>query len=119
MERKTKEEITQLANRIATILDDKKALDVEVLDVSEKTSLADVFVICSANSSTAVKALASEVELKVKEEFDLSPVHTEGFSSRRWVLIDYIDVVVHVFLAEDREFYSLERLWKKDSGIKA
>ncbi len=112
MEKKTTQEITALTNRIAEILDAKKALDIEVLDVSEKTTLADKFVICSANSTTAVKALASEVEFKIKEEYDLAPQHTEGFSSRRWVLLDYIDIVVHIFLAEDRDFYSLERLWK-------
>ncbi|NCC82768.1 MAG: ribosome silencing factor [Clostridia bacterium] len=112
MDKRSKEEISDLAKYIGDILNDKKAVDVEILDISEKTSLTDLFVICSGNSTTQVKALASEVELKVKERFDLVPRFSEGFQTRRWVLLDYIDVVVHIFLTEERSFYSLERLWR-------
>ncbi len=112
MEKKTKAQITALAERIGEILEDRKAIDVEVIDVSDKTTLADLFIICSGNSTTQVRALATEVEQKVREEFQLEPKYTEGFSARQWVLIDYIDIVVHILLREEREYYSLERLWQ-------
>lgn len=113
--KRTKEEVLALAERIAAILDKKNALDIEVIEITEKSSLADYFVIASGRSSTQVKALGAEVEYKIREELGISPRHTEGFDTRRWLLLDYLDVVVHIFLQEEREFYSLDRLWHSGS----
>lgn len=119
MAKKTKEEIKALAEKITDILENKNAKDVEMIEITEKSSLADYFVIASGRSTTQAKALADEVEYKLQEELGISPRHTEGFQSRRWLLLDYIDVVVHIFLEEEREYYSLERLWHSSSDAEA
>jgi len=105
----TAEEKTQL---IQEILEDKKAKNIENIDLEGKTILADRFVIATGTSVTHVKALAGEVELMMKNRHDIVPDHTEGYSSGRWVLLDYGDVIVHVFHQEERDFYSLEKLWR-------
>lgn len=101
----------ELANNIKVILEDKKAKDVELIDVSEKTILADYFIIATGTSTTHVKALAGEVEFVVKEQSKRLADHVEGHESSRWILLDYGDVVVHVFHSEERDFYSLDKLW--------
>ena len=113
--RKSKEEIYNLAQEIAAILDDKNALDIEVIEISEKSTLADYFVLASGRSGVQVRALAAEVEEKIEKKHHISPRYTEGFDSRRWLLLDYIDVVVHIFLKEEREYYSLDRLWQSSA----
>ena len=102
----------ELATKISQILDDKKGMDIEVIDVADKTVLADYFVIVSGNSTTHIKALAGEVEYVLKNECGIVADHVEGHNTNRWVLIDYKDVVVHVFHPEDRANYNLEKLWE-------
>lgn len=104
---------SDLARKIRTILEDKKAKDIDVIDVSDKTILADYFVIATGTSTTHVKALADEVEYLLKEKDNRLVDHVEGFESSRWILLDYGDVVVHVFHSEERDFYSLEKLWQQ------
>ena len=89
---------------------DKQATDVLVLDVSSVTAIADYFVICSGATSRQVKAIADEVDSRLSKERVL-PHHVEGMPECRWVLMDYGDVVVHVFDDEAREYYDLEGLW--------
>ena len=112
-----KEEIKDFALEIAEILDAKKAQDLEVIEISEDSSLADYFVIATGNSSTQVKALADEVDYQIKKRHDIEPKYSEGFSSRRWLLLDYIDVVVHIFNQDARDFYQLDRLWRKEGNL--
>ena len=104
-------ESKDLALKCAKILSDKIAQSLSVLYVSEVTSLADYFVIATGNSSTHVKALADEVEFKLKQE-EIFPDHIEGHGTNLWIVLDYGSVVVHVFSEEAREFYDLERLWQ-------
>ncbi len=99
-----------IAQKISEILTDKKAKDVKSIDISEVTIIADYFVICSGTSTTHIKALADEVEEKMKE-MNVELLRKEGYNSARWILLDFNSVVVHVFHEEDREFYNLERLW--------
>ncbi len=106
----------KLAEKIVKILEEKKAAKIEVIDVSEVSSLADYFIICEGGSSTQVKALADAVEEKIEKEGDAA-YHKEGYSSATWVLLDYVDVVVHVFYGETRDFYNLERLWADGKKI--
>ncbi|MBO4216868.1 MAG: ribosome silencing factor [Clostridia bacterium] len=109
-----KEKITdeaKLANAVADALEGKKALDVQTLKVSGQTVLADYFVPATGTSSTHVSSLADEVEYKIKEELGIIPSHIEGKTS--WILLDYGTVIVHVFTAEAREFYKLEKLWNE------
>lgn len=98
------------ALKIARVLQDKKALDVLVLDIRSLTVIADYFIIASGGSESQVRALYEEVEEKLKEE-GLEARHRDGHQGNRWVVLDYGDVILHVFHHEEREFYGLERLW--------
>ena len=115
MEKLTEQKQRELAERMASLaasaLEDKKGLDVQILSVAEQTSLADYFVLATGTSGTHVHALADEVEFRIKQELDVSPLHIEGFRDNVWELMDYGSVVVHVFTDEGRKFYNLERLW--------
>jgi len=99
-----------LAKRIAKLALEKKAEDVVILDLRKLTKVVDFFVICSAESSLQVKAIVDHITEKL-EERGIRAWHVEGYENLQWVLIDYVDVVAHVFLRETREFYALERLW--------
>ena len=99
-----------VANAIAEVLDSKKARDIKVLHVEDKTVISEYFVICTGNSSTQVKALAGEVEYRM-EQRGLSPYSVEGRDNNSWVLVDYSNVIVHVFSREAREFYNLDKLY--------
>lgn len=103
-------ESKELAMKIATVLDSKKATRVKVLKVQDLTVLADYFVIASGTSSTHVKSLADEVEFRLKEE-GTAPVRTEGFNTQNWFILDYGHVIVHVFSPEARDYYDLDHLW--------
>ncbi len=99
-----------LAIEIAKILDKKKAVDVRVLKVESLTVLTDYFVIASGTSTTQVGALADEVEFELSQK-GLEPYSTEGYDSKNWVLLDYSNVIVHVFVPNTRTYYDLEHLW--------
>lgn len=86
----------ELANKIKDLLDSKKAINLEVIDISEKSTLADYFVLATGTSSTHVKALADEVEAKLEEE-KIFPLNYEGRLSNSWIALDYKDVIVHIF----------------------
>ena len=103
-------EALTLAKRVAAILDDKKAAQLNVIKIEEISSLADYFVIASGTSSTHVRALADEVEEKLKQE-GVAPARIEGYRSDSWILLDYSQVVLHIFTPDAREFYDLDRLW--------
>ena len=108
--------MTDLKNKLEIIqkaIDDKKGFDTAVLDVSQKTSIADYFVIASGNSSNQAVAIADEIEDKMsKAGYDILNIK-EGYRSARWIILDYADVIVHVFHKEERDYYDLERLWKE------
>lgn len=103
-------ESKELAYKASESIFNKKGFDVIILDLRKLTPIADFFVICSADSDTQVKAIADEVERNLKE-LGSRTWHKEGFKSLNWVLLDYVDVVVHVFKKDIREYYNLERLW--------
>ncbi len=90
---------------------DKKGADIVLLDVEKVFFLSDVFVIATGTSRPHVQALAEAVEEKVGESHGIKPLRVEGLAEGEWVLIDYGDIIVHLFQAGPREFYSLERLW--------
>ena len=101
----------ELAKEAAAILDNKKAEQVSILGIEDVTVIADYFVIATGNNSTHVKSLADEVEFKLKEK-GIRTSHIEGHDSNSWILLDYSDIIVHIFSKEARNFYDLERLWK-------
>ncbi len=99
-----------LMQKIVEFLDEKKAQDIEVLNIGNISYIADFFVICSGNSTTQIKALADYVQEKL-EALGYSPSHKEGYASANWILLDYQEIVIHIFHHESRSFYNLERLW--------
>ncbi|MCI5656899.1 MAG: ribosome silencing factor [Candidatus Pseudoruminococcus sp.] len=101
----------ETAKMAVKALDSKKALDIKVIKIKDISAIADYFVIATGTSSTHVKALADEVEAQL-DESGISVSHVEGYRSNSWILLDYVDVVVHVFSDEAREYYDLERLWQ-------
>ena len=100
----------EIALIAAKALDDKKGQEIRVLETGELTTLADYFVICSATSTTQIKALADWCEKTLKDAGEM-PHHIEGHRGGTWILLDFSSVVVHIFNDEARKFYDLERLW--------
>ncbi|HUJ13172.1 MAG TPA: ribosome silencing factor [Thermoanaerobaculia bacterium] len=98
---------------------DKKAFDLEVLGVAELTSIADYFILCSANSERQTHAIADGVMEKVRTEENVKPLLVEGTTPGRWILIDYGDFIVHVFTEDCRRYYGLERLWGDAPNVTA
>ena len=101
----------ELAKNIAQLLDNKKGLDIEVMKIDELTIIADYFVLCTGTSITHLRALADEVEQKLKESQSQLPLKVEGYDTGGWILMDYGSVIVHLFTDETRKYYSLDRLW--------
>jgi ribosome-associated protein len=100
----------QLAIDAARAAYDQKAIDVTVMDMRDTLSITDFFVIASGRNERQVRRVQESVEERLRED-GIKPVRREGVRFGRWILLDYIDVVVHVFMEEDRAFYDLERLW--------
>jgi len=102
---------TKLIDAITEGLLEKKAKDIVLLDVRKLTTLADYFIVCHGTSDTQIRALANSVEQKVKEELGENVWQQEGKDSRRWVILDYVNIVVHIFTEEKRNYYGIERMW--------
>lgn len=105
----------QINELVVTSLEDMKALDIQVIDVRNKTSVTDYMIVATGTSSRHVKSIAELVVINAKEQ-GLAPIGTEGEVSADWVLVDLNDSIVHVMLAEAREFYALEKLWTIDAA---
>lgn len=105
------------AEKIANLIFNKKGYDVLILDLQKLATFADYFVICSADSDTQVKAIADEIDKSLKDE-GIRCWHKEGLNALTWVLLDYVDVVVHIFKKDAREFYNIEKLWGDAPVIK-
>ena len=109
---------TEMVKKIVKALDDKKAIKIEVIDIQELSQIADYFVVCNGSSTTQVKALADEVEFQLGNEIEHEVgYHKEGYGSAEWILLDYKDVIVHIFCGEIREFYNLEHLWSDGKEV--
>jgi ribosome-associated protein len=101
----------ELVHEIAELAADKKALDIVALDMRGVVDYTDFVLICSGSSDRQVKAICDGIRYGLKDADGVGPRRVEGLTQARWVLMDYLDVVVHVFVPELREFYGLERLW--------
>ncbi len=104
------ENIKQWVDKICEVLDDKKALDIETIEIGKLTIIADYFVIASGRSTLQVKALCDELE-NAMDEAGMPVFRKDGYESGRWIVMDYGSVIVHLFHTEERQFYDLERLW--------
>ncbi len=102
----------QLLKTAIESIKDKKGSNIVSLEfIPEQSSVCDYFVICEAESDRQVKAIAKAIQENIREELDLKPTHIEGMNEANWILLDYFDIIVHVFQRESREFYGLEKLW--------
>ena len=106
----------QKLKTIVQALDKKRGEDIRIIEISDLTIVADCFVIAGASSTTQTKALAEEVEFRLSQ-LGVEPHHTEGYGPNNWILLDYSDIVVHVFNKETRDQYNLERLWADGKEI--
>jgi len=106
------ESIEEMIQAVVAVLEEKKGNDIETLNVTGKTTLADQFVLASGTSNVHIKTLAESVEEKMKDAFGIHPDRVEGMDSRSWILLDYGDIVVHIMMPEDRLHYQLESLWR-------
>lgn len=104
-------ELRELAKIAYNALDEKKGINISIIDISEISTLADYFIIAGGNNENQVKALANSVEEEMYK-VDCKPKHIEGFDNANWILMDFSDIIVHVFNEEDRLFYDLERIWR-------
>lgn len=100
-----------LARACAAAADDKKAENPVILDMQGISNFTDFFVICSGSSEPQLKAIASSIREQVREKFDRRPKSEDGYPASQWVILDYGDVIVHLFHNEKRELYGLENLW--------
>lgn len=107
----TQEDSEALIKIAGEVLSDNKAEDIMVLDLRELTTLADFFVICNGLSEVHVKSLSRDVISTVQDETGQKPWRKEGVEARRWIVLDYVNVVVHIFKPETREHYNLEKMW--------
>lgn len=100
----------EMLKKIIKTLDSKKAEEIKAIKITDLTILADYFIIANGTSTTHTKTLAEEVEYQLSQE-GIEPNRTEGYNGSNWVILDYGDIVVHVFYKETRDYYQLERLW--------
>lgn len=107
----TKLDSYQIACVIAGILDEKKAKDIVILDISRVSIMADYFVICSTDTSTQLRALGDLIALELKQKYERTPRGEQKDSSGKWYLFDYGDVIVHILHKEAREYYAIEKFW--------
>lgn len=107
----------EISKEIAKCLDDKKAQDIKIVKIDDLTVVTDYIVVATGTSTTQVKALADEVEFKLKKDFKIEPSRIEGYESKNWILIDYDTVILHVFHPEARTYYNLDKLWADGTEI--
>ncbi len=103
--------VHELAQHAIEAAFSKKAYDIVVMDMREVSGIADIFVLCTGDSELQIKAIVEAIRMRILEHGNERPWHTEGLDSLQWVLLDYVNLVVHVFNEEKRAFYDLERLW--------
>ena len=109
--RKTTNPVRQLARTAVDAILEKKGTEIAVLDLRGLSGVADFFVVCTGSSDQQIKAITEAVREKIRDEWEERPWHVEGINHLQWVVVDYVDLVVHVFSPQKREYYDLERLW--------
>lgn len=106
----------EIIKTIVKALDSKRAEDIMAVGIRDLTIIADYFIIANGTSTTQTKALADAVEYELKK-LGLEPARTEGYSAANWIILDYSDIVVHIFYKETRDFYKLEKLWSDGVNV--
>ncbi len=103
---------------IQEAMEELKAVDINILHVTEKTQIADYLAVCSGTSNTHIRSIADRVLDRMKEH-EFRGIRREGYQEARWILMDFGDVIAHVFDAEDRTFYGLEKFWEREQAVAA
>ena len=109
--------ITRILNTIYNAIDDKKGGNTRILDISAITTISDYFIVTSGNNYNQVRAIADNVEEELLKKHGMRPERVEGYNNGEWILLDYIDYVIHVFDREQRLFYDIERIWSDGKEI--
>ena len=109
-------ELKEIVKKIYNIIEDKKGDDIKVIDISKVSSIADYFIIASANNINQVQAISDEIDFALGKE-GILPKAVEGNKNATWMLLDYNDIAVHIFLREDRAFYDLDRIWRDGTEV--
>ena len=112
MIRERNAETLHQVDQIVRHIMNKKGDDIVIIDVRNITSVADYFILTTGNSGVHIKAIADEIREKLKRDEHVRPWHVEGEEGRRWILLDYVDIVVHVFVRETRAYYDIEKLYE-------
>jgi len=107
----------ELASAIAELASDRKALDIVQLDLRGMIGYTDYFVICTGRTDRQTKAIHDAIHQRLKDDHGILPRRVEGLTQARWILMDYLDVIVHVFTPETREYYRLEQLWGEAPSV--
>ena len=110
-QRATRNPVTLLASHAVDAVLEKKARDIVLMDMRQVSGVADIFILCTGDSDLQIRAIVEGVRERIRENCDERPWHVEGTEHYQWVLLDYVDLVVHVFTPEKRGYYDLERLW--------
>lgn len=110
---------TEMAKMMVSLLEERKAEDVKLIPITDRSSLADYFIIATVHSTPQGRSMSEHLIEKVKEQYDRRPIRTEGLDTVRWILLDYGDVVIHLFHDEERSYYNLEKLWARDEDTPA
>ena len=101
----------KIVEKISNYMLDKKALDIKIIKIDKINSIADYFIICSSESDPQTKAITNHIKDTLFEDLKIKPWHIEGYESLRWVLMDYVNIIVNIFNTEHRKYYNIERLW--------
>lgn len=107
----------KILNTIYNAIDDKKGVNTRILDISAITTISDYFIVTSGNNYNQVRAIADNVEEELLKKHGMRPERVEGYNNGEWILLDYIDYVIHVFDREQRLFYNIERIWSDGKEI--
>lgn len=110
-------EVLDLAKAIAVIADNKKSENTKILSMEGVSSLTDYMVVTTGSNERHLKAIADEIEILIKDKFGIFCRHIEKPQTANWIVLDYLDVIVHIFLPESREFYGLEKIWADAKNI--
>ena len=100
----------QIVKKISELMLDKKAFDIKIINVNKLTTLTDVFIVCSSSSGPQTKAISGHIKDELTK-YGIKPGHVEGYENLKWILMDYINIIVHIFDKESRNYYNFERLW--------
>lgn len=101
----------KLIYKIADLMLDKKAIDVKIINVKGLTSITDYFINCSSQSDPQTRAIKNHIEEQLLSQYNIKPLHIEGYEGLKWILMDYINIVINIFHDEERKYYDVERLW--------